>query len=380
MKRVAILALAVAVLNAQTQAKTKVTVEVENESSTPPPTVRKVALVVQNHAAPGANIPFMALTDALTAKLSGRGFQVVNPYNAMGVNLNRTAAGEKMPEVSAMEMARKLKADGAVTASVLEFLDSTIGTPPILHQYSIRISLNLADAQTGAAVCGETIKLKSPKYTNNQVNANRQEYLGDLLYAAAEECAVRLEKNPAVKSWIPTPPPPSPKKPMPQPLGTSLDHKVDLLVREMLANSQFAKNYEESKERQGGHLPVAVIGGIENKSGNIGLNGLIEAAGERFRVKLFNSKLFEVKDDGILVALARRIVASGNSPLEDGEVMSALKQHGSPDFFVAGDLKHLTDLDGMGYYKLRIAIHSLFTGKIVWEGIETFNFKKEVSK
>ena len=52
---------------------------------------RKVALVVQNHAAPGANIPFMALTDALTAKLSGCGLQVINPYNAVGVNQNRTA-------------------------------------------------------------------------------------------------------------------------------------------------------------------------------------------------------------------------------------------------------------------------------------------------
>jgi hypothetical protein len=65
-----------------------------------PAAVRKVALVVQNHADPGAGIPFMALTDALTAKLSGCGLQVVNPYNAIGVNLNRTAAGEKMPEAA----------------------------------------------------------------------------------------------------------------------------------------------------------------------------------------------------------------------------------------------------------------------------------------
>ena len=32
----------------------------------------KVVLIVQNHAAPGSGIPMMALTDALTAKLSGR--------------------------------------------------------------------------------------------------------------------------------------------------------------------------------------------------------------------------------------------------------------------------------------------------------------------
>ena len=152
---------------AQTQ---KVTVTVENEiPSVPQATMaqmpRKVALVVQNHAARGAEIPFMALTDALTAKLSGRGFQVINPYNSYGENLNRTSRGETLPEASAMAVARQLGADGVVTASVLDFRDLTIGTPPKLHQFSIRISLNLADAQTGAVVCGETIKLKSQKYT-----------------------------------------------------------------------------------------------------------------------------------------------------------------------------------------------------------------------
>lgn len=337
---------------------------------------RKVALVVQNHA-PGAGIPFMALTDALTAKLSGRGFQVINPYNSVGVNQNRSVIGEKTPEVSAMELARSLRADGAITASIMEFLDTTIGTPPLLHQFSMRISLNLADAQTGAAVCGETIKLKSPKYTNNQVAQNKPEYLGDLMQAAAEECAERLEKNSAAKSWNPTPPPPPPAKPA---LGTSLDHKVDALVKEMLLNPQFVKNYEESKAKLDGCLPIAVIGGIDNRSGNTNQNDLVEAAGERFRVRLFNSKLFEVKDDGVLVSLAKRIVASGNSPLEDGEIMGALKQHGSPNFFVAGDLKRLTDLDGIGYYKLRLAIHNLSTGKIVWEGIETFNKRNEEAK
>ena len=148
----------------------------------------------------------------------------------------------------------------------------------------------------------------------------------------------------------------------------------------MLLNPQFVKNYDENKARQDERLPIVVLGGIENKSGNAELKDLIESAGERFRVKLFNSKLFEVKDDGVLVALAKRIVASGNSPLEDGELMSALKQHGSPDFFVVGDLKRMTDLDGVSYYKLRLAIHSLATGKIVWEGIETFNTRSEVKK
>ncbi|MBQ7177455.1 MAG: hypothetical protein IJS08_08580 [Victivallales bacterium] len=369
-KIIALVAMCAALAQAQTLIPTDTQGRGEMET-------RRIALVVQNHASLGAEVPMMALTDALTAKLSGRGFQVINPYNVVGVNQNRNVAGEKTPEISTLELARGVGAEGVLTASVLDFLDTTLGTPPVLHQYVVRISISLADAGTGAAICGETIKRKSPKYTNNQVAQNSQEYLGDLVHATAEECAERLEANPAVLAWKPAP---IPVPPMPRPPSTSLDSRVDVLIREMLANPQFARNYEEGKARQEGRLPVVVLGGIENKSGNAALNDLIEAAGEHFRVKLFNSKLFEVKDDGVLVALAKRIVASGNSPLEDGELMGNLKQHGSPEFFVVGDLKRLTDLDGIGYYKLRLAIHSLATGKIVWEGIETFNRESEVAK
>ena len=363
-----ITAMAAFVASAQSQ---KITVMVENETSHPSAEARRVALVVQNHAGQGASIPFMALTDALTATLSGRGFRVVNPYNSVGVNQNRTAAGEKTPEVPTMELARQLKAEGAITASVVEFLDSTLGTPPVLHQYSIRISISLADAQTGAAVCGETIKVKSPKYTNNQVAQNKQEYLGDLMFAAAEECAERLKSNPAVKVWRPTPPPPpKPLPPPPEPKRPVFDKIVDKLSAEMLSSPQFVKNYEEQKEK-GERLPIAVIGGMENEAGRPEFDAGLKAAGERFRKKLFDSKLFDVKDDAILVSLAKRIVASGNSATENGDLMEELKQHGSPDFFVVGNLAHFADLDGTGYYKFRVTMHSLRTGKIAWEGIET---------
>jgi hypothetical protein len=346
-------------------------------AQTHPP--RKVVLIVQNHAAPGAQISMMALTDALTAKLSGHGFQVVNPYNAVGNNQNRNAEGEQTPAVSALELARKLHAEGAITASVLEFLDMPLGNPPVLHQFSIRISLNLMDAGTGAAICGQTIKQKSPQYTNNQVAQGKQEYLGDLMYAAAEECAAQLDAHPAVKDWVPTPPPPppppvppAPPKPVPVPT-TILDRKVDVLLKSMLTSSPFVTNYDKCKAQQEGRLPLVALGSIKNSTGNPGLDALIKSAGERFRVKLFETKMFEVKDDSVYTELADRIIAGDNSVLEDGKVMEHLKQHGSPDFLVAGDLKLLTDLDGRSYYKFRLAIHSLATGKIIWEGIETFD-------
>ena len=236
--------------------------------------------------------------------------------------------------------------------------------------------------------------MQSPKYTVIQIAHNSKKYLNDLLQATAIKCAAKLEANPAVRDWNPalraylqmanagadanvhagqsaTLPP------WMQPAATSLDRKIDVLFHKMFTNSQFLKNYEESKTQQNGRLPVVVFGKLKNYSGNANFDGLLESASERFRVKLFNSKLFEVKDDGVLVELAQRIVANGKSPLEDGKLMEVLKQHGSPDYFVSGDFKLLTDdLDGISYYKLHLALHSLSTGKIVWEEIETFEVKR----
>lgn len=372
-KLMALLATAAFAAAAQSQ---KITVMVEDEAP-PPVQARRVALIVQNHAAPGAQIPVMALTDALTANLSGRNFQVINPYNNVGVNQNRSVAGEATPSVSAMELARSLGADGAVTVSVLEFLDTAFGTPPKVHQYAVRLAINLADAQTGATICGETIKMKSPKYTNNQVAQNRDEYLGDLLAAAAQECAARFEKSASEKNWQPTPPPPPlPPPPAPKPV---LDILVDRLVAEMLSHPQFVRNYEEQKE-SAKRLPIAIIGVMENETGIEEFDAAIKAAGDRFRKKLFDSKLFDVKDDAMLVNFAKRIIESGNSPTENGDLMEELKQHGSPDFYIVGNLNRFADLDGTVYCKFRVTMHSLRTGKIVWEGIETITDKKEAGR
>jgi len=345
-----------------------------------------VALVVQNHAALGANIPIIALSDALTAKLSGRGLQVVNPYNSVGVNQNRSVFGEKTPEVSAMELARKLKADGAITASVLEFRDILLGSSPTeYHQYSIRISLSLADAQTGAAICGETIKSKSPKYTKSQVAKNRQEYLGDLIYAAADECAEQLEKNPAVKNWkpvLPTPssPPPAPDDPC---LTLSdIDGVVQKHIDSMRMDRTFRDNYDTAQEAIG-RIPLVIVGGLvdltKGKSPTADLDNLLATASQNVRITLLRSRLVDAKDDSAITAMTDRIIKNGNSPTEDGELMAALKQHGSPDFFMVGDIKYFPERRAHTY-RIRLALHNLHTGKIVWEDFKDVTKKTGVSK
>lgn len=373
----------------------------ENHSGDRP---RTVALIVQNHAAQGAQIPMLALSDALTARLSRKGLQVINPYNAVGETENRTPAGEALPKASALELARALGAQGAVTASVIEFLDSTLGTPPIAHQYSIRVAFNLADAKTGAAVCGETIKVKSPKYTVAQHTANRQEYLGELIYSAADTCAELLERK--ASDWRPTPTPrnvePKPQEARPQgdvlelrrkapstpqdllkpksPRPTDEDFTMsdfdalfESLVKSMLANPRFKENYEAAQTEKEG-LPVVIIGSVANKSDGSSAQAysdILKAIPDSLRIELFNSTLFDVKDDEMSVSLAQRILASDKSPVEDGELMNSLKQHGSPDFVIVGDIRLFVDHGKRKTCRAHLALHSLKTGKVVWEGKKT---------
>lgn len=347
----------------------RIVVEVENVPPWPGAR-RKVALVVQNHCVPLAGVPMMALTDALSAKLTGASLRVVNPHNAIGFGQNTTAAGEEMPEESVVELARELGADGIVTASVTEFLESSYGGTA--WDFSARVTLNLADAGSGAGVCGASVKARTQKYTANQVEANRLEYLGDLLHTAVDACADKLLADPAISEWEPEPIPEDAILPVRlrpgEPLSVSaMDAILRKLLEEMRTSPLFRANYDGAHAEMG-RRPVAIVGGITDKTGE-GLSDVLEAAGQGLRVSLAESGLFETKDDGMMVTFADRIIASGNSPLEDPGLMAALKQHGSPDFYVEGDV-HAFQGRPYGSYRVRLSVHSLHNGKIVWEGIQ----------
>lgn len=353
----------------------------------------RCVLVVQNHEA-AALLPMEALADALTAKLSGTRFRIMNPANVIGVTQNRTAAGETMPEASATQLAQALGADALLTASVVELLDETT---PLTHQYTIRMTLNLADAKNGATICGETVLRQSTKYTSEQVNQNSRKYLGDLLYAAADDCAEMLERKTPCDVFqihVKTETIPQGKTSLPQVVGTTqkplvlaprktacaprndlpsmseLDATVEELLARMQQDDLFIKNYSVAKAAAN-RQPVVVLGGLEDKTAIDGdsIKVRLDATLATLRVALFNTRLFEIKDDEASVALAKRIVVGGDSPLENGESMALLKTHDSPDFYVLGDLRRFVD-NGESSYRMRLAVHSLASGKIVWEGIQ----------
>lgn len=377
---------------------------------------KTVVLIVQNHSTPGSRIPMGALTDALTAKFSSENFQVINPYNAVGENENRTIVGEMLPKMSAMELARGLGAQGAITASVIEFLDTTIGDPPVFHQYVMRLAFNLADAQTGGTICGETIKVQSPKYTIKQDLANRRAYLGDLMYSAAEQCAKMLKEKSV--GWKPaevqppqvTNPPPKargfdnlgvidfrPKAPQtPQeklkamkiktpPPAENQDFTIfdfesmfNSLVKAMFNNARFNENYQATQADKS-NRPIVIIGAVTNKSVGAfaqSYGEFLSAIPDTLRTQLGEFerggvRLFDTKDDDISKALADRILASDKSPLEDAALMEALKQHGSPDFVITSDIRLFPGPEKNKTCRFHLVLHSLYTGKIIWEGLIT---------
>ena len=149
-----------------------------------------------------------------------------------------------------------------------------------------------------------------------------------------------------------------------------LETSVQTLMQKMLASQQFSKNYNAAKAAKGGQLPIVVIGNIANKTTER-IQGRLDAVGETLRSALFESSLFEVKDDDASSAISSRILHGADDGLEDGELVQSIGTQESPDFIVLGDLRHFADVGGYHTYRLRIAIHNLRTGKVVWEGIQT---------
>ncbi len=181
----------------------KITVTVENEAPPPPAQVRRVALVVQNHCSGNVQLPLSVLADTMTARLSGHGFAVVNPANAIGVCQNRSQHGEAMPEASATELARMLNAEGVVTVAVQEFTSESIGNPPVAYRLKARVTASLAEGATGAAVCGVTVTARSPQYTVAKVKEDNAALYEDMLHSAAESCADQLKQKAAAANWKP---------------------------------------------------------------------------------------------------------------------------------------------------------------------------------
>ena len=157
-----------------------------------------------------------------------------------------------------------------------------------------------------------------------------------------------------------------------------LESSAQLLVQQMLGSKVFVRNYEEAKVakargangKTGDILPLVVIGNIENKTGDR-IQNRLDAIGETVRGSLLSSGLFELKDDEANDALVGRILRGPDGGLEGGALLQTMGKHECPNFIVLGDFRHFEDVGGYHTYRLRLAILNIWTGQIVWEGIQS---------
>lgn len=142
-----------------------------------------------------------------------------------------------------------------------------------------------------------------------------------------------------------------------------------LLMNKMLTNHRYAKEYEAAKLASG-NLPLLVIGNIDPLFEDERVQDRLDLAGETIRTMLYDSEMFDIKDDDANDAIVARITSGMN----DGEDDSGFQKEGKPqmpDFMVIGDVKKFKDTEGHYIYRLRIALHSIRTRKILWEGTQS---------
>ena len=205
------------------------------------------------------------------------------------------------------------------------------------------------------------------------------------MHAAAEECAERLGAKAKVANWRPAPTPTRgnigvlDRRGLVRGAGvegkyvltpSDLEEAVKALLSAMCKDVIFIDAHNAVKSASG-KTPIAVNGGIVNMTGDNGYDSIVGAGDATVRVLLRDTSLFDVKDDAVAAAMAKRIITSGNSPLENEEPMAWLKQHGSPDYYVVGDLRKFVDFEKRTTYRVHLAIHSLANGNVAWEGLLT---------
>ena len=148
-----------------------------------------------------------------------------------------------------------------------------------------------------------------------------------------------------------------------------LESSAQQLMSRMRSSPRFVENYNVAKNAKG-RIPLVVIGNIENKTKER-VQGRLDSVCDTLRASLYDTGLFEVKDDEAGEAILSRITRGADGGLETSSLVQFVGTQDSPDYILLGDFRHFEDVGGYHTYRLRLAIHDIATGKVVWEGVQT---------
>jgi len=147
------------------------------------------------------------------------------------------------------------------------------------------------------------------------------------------------------------------------------------LMEQMRSSPRFSEEYaaatnalqHESPPRR---RPMIVVAFLENRTTQR-VQGRLDAVRDTISAALYNSGVFDVKDDEATSKILGRIVRGVDGGMENGTLLQTVGERDAPDFMLTGELRHFEDFGGVHTYRLALAIHSFKTGKMIWQGIQT---------
>ena len=165
----------------------------------------KALLIVQNHVGSEFEKPLTALSSRLAAALSGEIFSVIDPNDVVGTNQNRLAAGEIMPQASAVRLAERNGAAVLITASVDDFSEVTVGSPVLAKRLRATITLQAKSVPDGATQVGAETTAMSRNFTTAEFSSNQTSAYADLVSTLSKNAAALLTKRAAGVAWSKSP-------------------------------------------------------------------------------------------------------------------------------------------------------------------------------
>ena len=116
--------------------------------------------------------------------------------------------------------------------------------------------------------------------------------------------------------------------------------------------------------------PMIVVAFLDNRTTQR-IQGRLDAVRDTISASLFNSGIFDVKNDDVAAKILGRITWGVDGGMEKSTLLQTIGERDAPDFMLTGELRHFEDVGGVHTYRLALAIHSLKTGRTIWQGIQT---------